>query len=95
MDMNKYLQPKINQKIIKFFQENPSSIDTSRGIATWINENVNKTERALKKLAEARILVAHGSDAMSAYGYTTNRQMISKIETSLEKFKKAKIKKHH
>lgn len=87
MKLNKYLQSQINRKIIKFFLENPSSIDTSRGIATWINENVNKTEKALKELVKAKILVLHSSNATSAYGYTTDAHIISKIKLGYKKFK--------
>ena len=87
MRLDRYLQSKINRKIIRFFLENPSSVDTSRGIATWINENIHKTEKALKELVKARILISHGDDATSAYGYTTDIHIISKIKTGLEKFK--------
>lgn len=90
MKLDKYLHLKINRKIVKFFLENPSSVDTSRGIATWINENVNKTEKALKELAKAKILTPHGNDATSAYGYTTDIRIISKIKINLEKFKTKK-----
>jgi hypothetical protein len=85
MKLEKYLKSKLNREIIRFFLENPSSIDTPRGIATWINENVGKTEAALKELAEAKILVPHGSKATSAYGYTTDSRMMAKIKTCLRK----------
>lgn len=94
MKLDDYLQSKINQKIIKFFLENPTSVDTSRGIATWINENIAKTEKALKELAKANVLIPHGTDTTSAYGYTTNTRMISRIKIGLKKIK-LKGKKHH
>ena len=87
MELDKYLEPRINRKIIKFFLENPSSVDTSRGIATWINEDVDKTENGLKELVKAKILVFHGNSATSAYGCTTDTRIISRIKISLTKSK--------
>ena len=95
MKLDKYLKPRINRKIIKFFLENPSSIDTRRGIATWINEDADKTGDALKELAEAKVLVPHGSNATSAYGYTTDNHIMSMIKIGLKKFKVKKKKKRN
>lgn len=94
MELGRYLKSRINQKIIKFFLENPSSVDTSRGIATWINEDVNKTEKALKELVEAKILIPHGNDLTCAYGYTTDMHMIAKIKLRLKNFKIRQKKNH-
>jgi flagellar basal body P-ring protein FlgI len=87
VNLDRALESKINRKIIKFFLENPSSIDTSRGIATWINENIDKTEKGLRELAKVKILVPHGTGAAIAYGYTTNTHLASRIKTSLKKYK--------
>ncbi len=84
MKVEKYLDVKINRKIIRFFLENPSSIDTSRGIATWINENVDRTEKALQALAKAKILILHKTELTSAYAYTTDKRTISSIRLRLE-----------
>lgn len=84
MKLEKYLDTEINRKIIRFFLENPSSIDTSRGIATWINENVEKTEKALHNLAKAKILILHKTALTRAYACTTDKRTISKIRLRLE-----------
>jgi hypothetical protein len=83
MKLQKYLDIEINRKIIRFFLENPSSIDTSRGIATWINENADKTEAALHNLARAKILVSHATALTLAYACTTDKKTISKIKLHL------------
>ena len=88
MKLDKHLTQKINKKIIKFFLENPSSVDTSRGIATWINEDVDKTEKALKELVDDKILVLHGTGATSAYACTTDSYIISKLKICLKRSKK-------
>jgi len=95
MKLDRYFQSKINLKIIKFFLEHPSSIDTSRGIATWINENIHKTEKALKELVKAKILTSHGNNTTCAYGYTTDIQISSKIKIALKKFKSKNTKRYH
>jgi len=84
MKLEKYLDIEINRKIVRFFLENPFSIDTSRGIATWINEDANKTERALRNLAKAKILISHKTALTSAYACTTDKHTISKIRLCLE-----------
>jgi len=84
MKLEKYLDTEINRKIIRFFLENPSSIDTSRGIATWINENADRTEKALYTLANAKILILHKTGLTIAYACTTDKRTISKIRLRLE-----------
>jgi len=86
MRMDECLRADINRKIIRFFLENPSSVDTARGIATWINERPVKTKKALENLAKAKILTPHGSGSTSAYGCTTDFYIISGIKARLEKF---------
>lgn len=84
MKLEKYLDAEINRKIVRFFLENPSSVDTSRGIATWINENADETEKALQSLAGARILILHKTALTIAYACTTDKRTISKIKLRLE-----------
>jgi len=81
---DKYLKPKISRRIIKFFIDNPSSIDTPRGIATWINANVDETEKTLKKLTKAKILVSHGAGTTSAYGFTADANIVSAIKAAIK-----------
>ena len=90
MEVRRYLRSKINRKIIEFFLENPASLDEPRGIATWINEEVEKTGKALKELAKAKILISHGSSTAPAYGYTTEAHIASKVKSGLKKFKTGK-----
>ncbi len=84
MKLEKYLDTEINRKIIRFFLENPSSIDTPRGIATWINENAGNTEKALCDLTEAKILILNRTAPSSAYAGTADECTISRIRLHLE-----------
>ena len=89
MDINKIFQSDLNVKIISFFHENQASIDTPRGVATWIGEDRSKVKAALEILVKAEILVAHRATSTTGYGYTCDDKLISKIKRLLKKRKPA------
>ena len=89
MDTDKIFQSEINVKIITFFHENQASIDTPRGVATWINEDRSKVKAALESLVKARILVAHRATSTTGYSYTSEDKLISKIGKLLKNRKPA------
>lgn len=88
MEISKILKSPINLKLILFYHENPSIVDTSQSIAKWIEQDVSKVEHALEELAKENILVAHRSSHMVGYGYTQNREIIRIIDDFLKKYKK-------
>jgi hypothetical protein len=47
MNTDSAFRSKIHKKIIAFFHENQASIDTPRGVATWIGEDRAKVKLAL------------------------------------------------
>jgi hypothetical protein len=79
MDINKAFASSIHRKIIAFFHENQASIDTPRGIATWIGEERQKVKKPLEDLVALKILVAHRSTSTTGYSYTRDAKLISKI----------------
>lgn len=83
MDINKALGSPIHRKIITFFHENQASIDTPRGVATWIGEERAKVKKALEDLVSLKILMAHRSTSTTGYSYTRDSKLISKISKSL------------
>lgn len=83
MNIKKFLKSDIHKKIICFFDQNPSSIDTPSGVATWISYNVEEVSKALDELTGKKILNAHKSDAATAYSYTTDKKIISEIKKLL------------
>ncbi|MCX5686869.1 MAG: hypothetical protein NTW09_05385 [Candidatus Omnitrophica bacterium] len=83
--MDKLFKSKIHLKIIKFFHENQASIDTPRGVATWIGEDRTKVRNALEDLVKAKILVAHRAASTTGYGYTSDEKLISRIKKYLKK----------
>lgn len=79
MDKKKIFDSPLHLKIIKFFHENQSSIDTPRGIATWIGEDRAKVKSALEDLVKGKILIADRTASTTGYGYTRDTALISKI----------------
>lgn len=83
--MDKALQSDLHLKIMKFFHENQASIDTPRGVSTWVREERAIVMKALEELVDMNILVAHRSTSTTGYSYTRNAKIISKIEKLLKK----------
>jgi predicted transcriptional regulator len=76
----KIFESDVHVKIIKFFHENQASIDTPRGVATWINEERAKVKSALEDLVKANILVAHRATSTTGYSYTNDDKIIARID---------------
>jgi hypothetical protein len=87
MNIDDALRSSIHCKIIRFFHENQASIDTPRGVATWIREDRLKVKNALEDLAGLEILVAHPVTSTTGYSYTQKRTIVSKISKFLKKHK--------
>ena len=87
MDIDKIFRSEIHVKIITFFHENQASIDTPRGVATWVGEERAKVMKALEDLVRAKILVAHRATSTTGYSYTSDDKLISRIEKLLKKKK--------
>jgi len=84
-DTNKISYSDLHIKIIKFFHENQASIDTPRGVSTWVREDRAKVKKALEELVCMKILAADRSASTTGYSYTRNAKIISKIEKLLKK----------
>jgi len=85
MDLNKALESTIHLKILKFFHENQASIDTPRGVATWIGEERSKVKKALEDLVAIKVLCAHRATSTTGYSYTNDAKLISRIGRLLKK----------
>ncbi len=89
MKIDDVFKSPLHMKIIAFFHENQASIDTPRGVATWIREDRQKVKKALEELVGLDILVAHRATSTTGYSYTTDTSLISKIDKVLKKSKPA------
>lgn len=75
---------KLHKDIITFFIENQASLDTPRGISTWIKEDRSKVKKVLDELVSEGILIAHKSTSTTGYSLTRNRKIISEIKKILK-----------
>ena len=82
-DIKKLLESKLNLKIISFYNENPSTVDTSRSIAAWLNWERKEVKRALDNLCKFKILIPHRIGSSIAYAYTQDKRIIKEIEKFL------------
>lgn len=85
MDLNKAFESEIHLKIIAFFHENQASIDTPRGVSTWIREDRSRVKKALEDLVGLNILTAHRATSTTGYSYTRDPKIVSKIDNLLRK----------
>lgn len=88
MDTGKMLKKPLHMAIIRFFHENQASIDTPRGIATWIGEDRSKVHTVLEDLVRQKILTAHRAASTTGYSYTRDMKLISKFKKLLKSYKK-------
>jgi len=79
MDLQKLFDSRLHVKVLRFFHENQASIDTPRGIATWVAEERSRVKRVLEDLVDLNILVAHRSTSTTGYSYTRDPELITKI----------------
>ncbi|OGW75208.1 MAG: hypothetical protein A2Z72_03985 [Omnitrophica bacterium RBG_13_46_9] len=84
MELDDMLKDKITLDIVKFFHENQSSIDTPRGIATWIKAEKQKVKKSLDMLVKQGILIDHKAPSITGYSYTRDEAIIKKIDTKLK-----------
>ena len=89
MGINKAVKSEIHLKVLRFFHENQASIDTPRGVATWVGEDRAKVKKALEDLVSLDILVADRATSTTGYSYTRDAKTISSVENFLKKNKPA------
>jgi predicted transcriptional regulator len=82
--MKNLFRDEVTGKILLFFNENPHSIDTAKGISVWIGCDINKIQRSLAKLTKMGIVVNHKSMSTNAYSYTTEKDIIKKVEKHIK-----------
>lgn len=83
VNLKKVCRYPLNLKIISFFHKNPSMVDTSRGIAAWLNYDRKEIKKALDFLVSQNILVPHRMGSTVAYAYTQDKKIIACIEKFL------------
>ena len=83
--LKEIVKSQMHRDIIKFFHENQSSIDTARGISTWIRQERAIVKKVLDELVALGILEDHQSPSTVGYSYTRDKKLISQIGKILKK----------
>ena len=87
MNIRTLFKNEVTRKVLLFFNENPQSIDTAKGISTWIDCEAEAVQKTLNKLVDQGILINHKAAFTDAYSYTNQRDTVKKIETYIKKLK--------
>lgn len=82
--LKKIINSPLDIKILSFYQENPSTVDTSRAIAGWLNHERKEVKKALDHLVAQRFLVPHRIGASIAYAYTQDKKILRQIKSALK-----------
>ena len=69
----------IHRKVMQFFLDNEGSIDTPRGISTWINENIKVVRTALEELVLSGLLKAHRTSSTVGYSCPFSKKKLVKL----------------
>ncbi len=85
MALEALLRRKDYRKVLRFFHENPASIDTPRGVATWTNLELKKVRAILKRLANLGLLIMHNVPSTTGYSYTRDKKKILRIGKLLKR----------
>ncbi len=85
MNLKKSLKSPIYKVILRFFRDNPSAVDTARGIATWTDLELSEVRGSLKKLASLNILSEHKVTSTLGYSLARSKKNLSKIREFLQK----------
>ncbi len=76
--------PGVQRKILRFFIENPGSIDTPRGVSTWTGESLAGVRAALEQLADKGWLKAHRTSSTVGYSCVADPKILAQIRSSLK-----------
>ena len=80
MNLKKFFDSELHRRIIIFFKDNPTSIDTPRGVATWVGYSREETKKALEELAKEGILNSIKTTSTAGYSFTSNPETINSIK---------------
>ena len=74
----------IQKRILSFFHEHPHALETARGIATWLGQDVQSIQEALNGLVSRKWLAVDTTAAVTGYGLTREERFLTQIRQILE-----------
>lgn len=72
-------------KVLRFFVDNPNSIDTPRGVSAWTNLSLSETRKILEELARKGLLSAYRTPSTVGYSLTGNKKTLKAVHELLKK----------
>lgn len=84
-DLRQAARSRTHRKIIVFFTENEGSIDTPRGVSTWIDENIQNVRIALEDLVKIGFLKAHRTSSTIGYSCPLGKKELQQVLRTLKK----------
>jgi len=81
MDLEKFLNTKLHRKVLAFFYEYPSCVETPQGIAHWTGSAVEKIEKIIKVLFRHKIIIKHKGFSTECFAFTHDQKLIKEVET--------------
>ena len=79
----------LHKKVVRFFHENPATIDTLRGVSTEVYADEKLVKKVLSELTQVGVLSSLQGASTIAYSYTYVLQIIEMIEKVLNNKKKS------
>ena len=71
--------------VLRFFLDNPHSIDTPRGVSAWTNVPLAEARRVLEELAKRGFLAAYRTSSTVGYSLTENKKTLKSLQESLKR----------
>ena len=84
--INRLFKNEVSKKILLFFNENPQSIDTAKGISVWIGCEAHVAQKTLDGLVKEGVLVNHRTASTDAYSYTNQKDIVKKLEKYIKTY---------
>ncbi len=88
MTLDKIFKCESRKKIVSFFYQNSTAVDTLRGIVTWTGLSEKEVVKALEELVDSGILIAHRTSGTVGYAYTSDKKLIKDIKNYFQKSNK-------
>jgi len=76
----KHLETEAHIKVIRFFLDNPNSVDTPRGVSAWTNLSLNDSRNILEELSKRGILKAYRTSSTVGYSLTENKKVLKMLD---------------
>ena len=74
----------VQVRILKFFKEQPQAVETARGMASWVDSELELIQEALSDLVHRRWLWADETASVTGYTLTQDERHLAQIHKVLE-----------